>query len=143
MKKLNEFSTGNYGKALELAFYKMDDMLETESGKIELQKIKNGDSENDNFRGGDSYAGCTANVALIANNKLYVANAGDSRSVLGMSNESAFPMSEDHKPDNEGEKKRITQAGGFVTDGRVNGNLNLSRALGDLEYKSQKDRDRD
>ena len=41
------------------------------------------------------------------------------------------------------EKKRITQAGGFVTDGRVNGNLNLSRALGDLEYKSQKDSDRD
>ena len=37
MKKLNEFSTGNYWKALELAFYKMDDMLETESGKIQLQ----------------------------------------------------------------------------------------------------------
>lgn len=30
--------------------------------------------------------------------------------------------------------------GGFVSEGRVNGNLNLSRALGDLEYKSNKDR---
>jgi len=38
---------------LELAFYKMDDMLETESGKIELQKIKNGDSnDNSGFHGG-------------------------------------------------------------------------------------------
>ena len=27
------------------------------------------------------------------------------------------------------------QAGGFVADGRVNGSLNLSRALGDMEYK--------
>lgn len=27
------------------------------------------------------------------------------------------------------------QAGGFVADGRVNASLNLSRALGDLEYK--------
>jgi serine/threonine protein phosphatase PrpC len=45
-------------------------------------------------------------------------------------------MSEDHKPDNELEKKRISDAGGFVTEGRVNGNLNLSRALGDMEYKS-------
>jgi serine/threonine protein phosphatase PrpC len=27
------------------------------------------------------------------------------------------------------------KAGGFVADGRVNGSLNLSRALGDLEYK--------
>jgi serine/threonine protein phosphatase PrpC len=115
----------------------MDDMIETEPGRIELQKIKNGDSgDSDNFNKGDSYAGCTANVALIANNKLYVANAGDSRSVLGMSNDVAFPMSIDHKPDDEPEKRRITDAGGFVTDGRVNGNLNLSRALGDMEYKN-------
>lgn len=33
----------------------------------------------------------------------------------------------------------MTQAGGFVTDGRVNGSLNLSRALGDLEYKQTKE----
>jgi len=31
---------------------------------------------------------------------------------------------------------RITKAGGFVNHfGRVNGNLNLSRSLGDLKYK--------
>lgn len=30
------------------------------------------------------------------------------------------------------------QAGGFISDGRVNGSLNLSRALGDLEYKRDK-----
>lgn len=30
------------------------------------------------------------------------------------------------------------QAGGFISDGRVNGSLNLSRALGDLEYKRVK-----
>ena len=36
------------------------------------------------------------------------------------------------------EKNRIEKAGGFVSEGRVNGNLNLSRALGDLEYKSDK-----
>lgn len=49
-------------------------------------------------------------------------------------------MSEDHKPDDPAEKNRINMAGGFVSEGRVNGNLNLSRALGDLEYKSNKDR---
>lgn len=69
---------------------------------------------------------------------LYVANAGDSRSVLCRQNGDRFEnfdMSVDHKPDNTDEKKRIEKAGGFVSDGRVNGNLNLSRALGDLEYK--------
>jgi serine/threonine protein phosphatase PrpC len=33
----------------------------------------------------------------------------------------------------------LLQAGGFVTDGRVNGSLNLSRALGDMEYKQSAD----
>lgn len=52
-------------------------------------------------------------------------------------------MSEDHKPDNVLEKTRISDAGGFVSEGRVNGNLNLSRAMGDLEYKNNKDRAKD
>jgi len=33
------------------------------------------------------------------------------------------------------EKERIQKAGGYISDGRINGNLNLSRAIGDLEYK--------
>ena len=34
------------------------------------------------------------------------------------------------------EMSRITRAGGFVNQfGRVNGNLNLSRSIGDLKYK--------
>lgn len=44
-------------------------------------------------------------------------------------------MSIDHKPEMVAEKSRIEKAGGTVAGGRVNGNLNLSRALGDYEYK--------
>ena len=40
-------------------------------------------------------------------------------------------LSQDHKPEDEPELKRIKNAGGKVTpDGRVNGGLNLSRAIG-------------
>ena len=40
---------------------------------------------------------------------------------------------------NSGEKARICAAGGFVDFGRVNGNLALSRAIGDFEFKKSAD----
>ena len=81
--------------------------------------------------------GCTACVVLLTKDSIICANSGDSRCVLNR-NGQAIEMSEDHKPDNEGERKRIEQAGGFVEEGRVRGVLSLSRALGDLEYKQNK-----
>jgi len=84
-------------------------------------------------------SGCTAVAALITNDdKLYVANAGDSRSVLSVKGK-AKPLSFDHKPQNETEKSRIVAAGGYVSFGRVNGNLALARALGDFDYKKNPD----
>lgn len=41
-------------------------------------------------------------------------------------------MSKDHKPDLAVEKKRILEAGGYIQYGRVNGSLNLARAIGNL-----------
>jgi serine/threonine protein phosphatase PrpC len=86
-----------------------------------------------------STAGCTANVVLIHKNTIYCANAGDSRCVLSQEGV-LIGLSEDHKPENEIELERIKKAGGEVTaGGRINGNLNLSRALGDFDYKNNKD----
>lgn len=45
------------------------------------------------------------------------------------------PLSYDHKPVDPKESQRIIDAGGFVEFGRVNGNLALSRAIGDFEFK--------
>lgn len=42
----------------------------------------------------------------------------------------AYNLSRDHKPDLEVEKERILKAGGFIHAGRVNGSLNLARAIG-------------
>ena len=47
----------------------------------------------------------------------------------------ADPLSYDHKPEDPVEMERINKAGGTVSFGRVDGGLNLSRAIGDLEYK--------
>lgn len=76
-------------------------------------------------------AGTTAVVLLMTKDKYYVANIGDSRAVLCRSRQ-AIPLSTDHKPDNPSEHNRIQKAGGFVTEGRVNGTLSLSRSFGDF-----------
>ncbi|PAA80067.1 hypothetical protein BOX15_Mlig004716g2, partial [Macrostomum lignano] len=80
-------------------------------------------------------SGTTAVVALMVGDRLFVANAGDSRAVLSDAGV-AVDMSDDHKPEDEPERQRIETAGGHVTkEGRVNGGLNLSRAIGDHAYK--------
>ena len=50
----------------------------------------------------------------------------------------ARDLSIDHKPTLPGEKNRIIRADGEVSeDGRVNGTLALSRAIGDFEFKNK------
>ena len=86
-----------------------------------------------------SAVGCTACSALILQNEIIVANSGDSRAVLAKKVNKklvGIEMSNDHKPENKEEKERIEKAEGYVEDNRVNGILNLSRSIGDLEYKS-------
>ena len=71
---------------------------------------------------------------MINGAELFVANVGDSRAVVCREGR-AIDMSIDHKPEDEIEMNRIKKAGGAITeDGRVNGGLNLSRALGQFQF---------
>lgn len=74
-------------------------------------------------------------MALITKTDIYVANAGDTRCVIAAKNK-AKDLSHDHKPDLPTEKRRVERAGGFVEEGRVNGVIAISRAVGDWEYKN-------
>lgn len=93
------------------------------------------------------HVGCTAATCLIRAHDLIVASAGDSRVVLSRKGQ-AMDLSEDHKPGSPGEVKRIKAAGGFVmeqkfgphTIHRVNGELSVSRAIGDLRFKKDSSR---
>lgn len=82
--------------------------------------------------------GCTANVVLIKEGTVYVANAGDARCVAAIGGK-AVALSTDHKPTLSREKQRVIKAGFSVNgEGRIDGNLNLSRSIGDLRYKKNK-----
>ena len=64
------------------------------------------------------FSGTTAVMCTILGNVLTCANVGDSRVILGMLNDDGQlvvdEVSNDHKPDNPAEKKRIEEAGGRV-----------------------------
>eukprot|EP00968_Pinguiococcus_pyrenoidosus_P023077 scaffold3537_cov256-Pinguiococcus_pyrenoidosus.AAC.4 len=83
---------------------------------------------------GTSMAGSTATTALILRDRLWLANVGDSRTLLCRKGE-VYAFTLDHKPDREDEIARIKAAGGFVIHHRVLGELAVSRAFGDAEYK--------
>uniref|UniRef100_A0A8C8SRC9 Protein phosphatase 1G n=1 Tax=Pelusios castaneus TaxID=367368 RepID=A0A8C8SRC9_9SAUR len=113
-----------------------DDTEEAEEDEDEEEEMMLPGMEGKEEPGSDS--GTTAVVALIRGKQLIVANAGDSRCVVSEGGK-AVDMSYDHKPEDELELARIKNAGGKVTmDGRVNGGLNLSRAIGDHFYKRNK-----
>lgn len=65
---------------------------------------------------------------------MIVANAGDCRAVLGKRGR-AIEMSKDHKPNYASERQRIEKLGGAIYDGYLNGQLSVSRALGDWHMK--------
>ena len=84
-------------------------------------------------------SGSTLVCAVITPGHILCANVGDSRAVLSCgSHGEVVALSSDHKPTNVSERERIEGAGCFVAIDRVNGELAMSRALGDFRYKQAK-----
>ncbi|KAJ1440089.1 hypothetical protein SESBI_02326 [Sesbania bispinosa] len=83
-------------------------------------------------------SGTTALTAIIIGRSLLVANAGDCRAVLSRQGR-AIEMSKDHRPNCIKERKRIESLGGFIDDGYLNGQLGVTRALGDWHLEGMKE----
>uniref|UniRef100_A0A0N5AME6 PPM-type phosphatase domain-containing protein n=1 Tax=Syphacia muris TaxID=451379 RepID=A0A0N5AME6_9BILA len=84
--------------------------------------------------------GTTVTTILIVNNVLYCANIGDSRAVVcrskGGDSVVALQLTVDHSPLQFDERMRIQKAGGNVKDGRIMGVLEVSRSIGDGQFKA-------
>jgi len=112
----SEYDNGDVPEAIRKSFLQLDqNMLEDKEVRDEL-------------------AGSTGIIVLIKDNLIYCGNAGDSRAVASVGGR-AVSLSHDHKPSIQAERERIISAGGWVDWNRVNGNLALSRALGDFVFK--------
>lgn len=67
--------------------------------------------------------------------QVFIGHVGDCRAVLS-DDGVATQLTEDHKASNMYEKLRIEDAGGWISNGRVNGALGVSRAIGDIQFKN-------
>jgi protein phosphatase 1L len=135
----------DYEKAMRAALYKVDREVQRISHwsyqgstavAVWIHEEKASEEQSED---GEQHQPTTRRTVLAA-------NVGDSRAVL-CRNDTAWDLTRDHKPDDPGEQERIENLGGKVvwcgdTDKfgepileqgiyRVNGNLALSRAIGD------------
>ncbi|KAJ5386220.1 hypothetical protein N7509_008761 [Penicillium cosmopolitanum] len=127
-----EFKQGDYTGALKAALADEDGLL--------LESFKHDSAE-------PALSGSTAAICLInlTAGELVVSNLGDSHVLLAERDpKTECPyhirrITEAHKPETPSERARIKEAGGSVEMRkgvpRV-GSLNMSRALGDLQYKT-------
>jgi len=90
---------------------------------------------------GEWNCGCTATVALVHRQRssgrieVHVANVGDSRAVI-VGDSGVRRVSTDHKANTAQEARRVEKEGGVVRNGRVGGQLSISRSLGDHSLKA-------
>lgn len=121
---------GTYGRAAsDLANKGIRSYLE--ENKVSLDKIKDDDdmsaflkkmcnttqSKFKESTGDYQLSGTCAICILIKENKVYIANLGDSRAVIGNFSTdqiSALEVSIDHKPTRDGEKDRVLKSGGKI-----------------------------
>jgi integrin-linked kinase-associated serine/threonine phosphatase 2C len=122
-----EFKDGDYEAAIRVAFDRVDLFIKREA------------------RSGGWVSGTTAAVAVIADDRLYIGNLGDSEIILGRrrqiwsSKYDSLCVTQRHTPAESFEKTRIEAAGGTVSKDRINGQLAVSRAFGDIAYRDADD----
>ncbi|XP_066018119.1 uncharacterized protein [Pocillopora verrucosa] len=84
-------------------------------------------------------SGTTALAVAVIGSSIVVANAGDCRAVLSRAGRAQI-LTNDHRPSCPAERARVEAAGGTVTpDGYLNGDLSVSRAIGDFHLPGMKD----
>jgi len=78
--------------------------------------------------------GSTALCVALEGAEVMVANCGDCRAILCQGGQT-IGITRDHKPTDQEEQQRIINHGGNIIGGRLEGQLAVSRAFGNYEFK--------
>ncbi|XVF10097.1 hypothetical protein REPUB_Repub07fG0153800 [Reevesia pubescens] len=91
---------------------------------------------------GDEESGSTATLILIGKEVLFISHVGDSCVALSRAGKVEVPT-DSHRPYGSTkaslqEIRRIREAGGWIVNGRICGDIAVSRAFGDIRFKTKK-----
>ncbi|GMS84263.1 hypothetical protein PENTCL1PPCAC_6438 [Pristionchus entomophagus] len=84
--------------------------------------------------------GTTCTTLYLLNDVFYVANIGDSKAIVFRQKTDKnviVELTEDHNPQKYEERERIEKAGGVVKNGRIDGVIEVSRSIGDGQFKTR------
>ncbi|KAK3008528.1 hypothetical protein RJ639_013267 [Escallonia herrerae] len=87
-------------------------------------------------------SGATATAIFTGKDMLLISHVGDSSAVLSRSGK-AEVLTDSHRPYGRTkvslqEIRRINEAGGWIVNGRICGDISVSRAFGDMRFKTKK-----
>ncbi|XP_055825572.1 protein phosphatase 2C 57 [Solanum dulcamara] len=92
--------------------------------------------------GKEDESGATATALFVGNDTLIIAHVGDSSVVLSRSGKAEI-LTNSHRPYGNNkvslqEIRRINEAGGWIVNGRICNDISVSRAFGDMRFKTKK-----
>ena len=128
-KLVSDYLYNNYEKTLISILEKNNYNIE-KSIKESFKEIDNNLEKKPNTK----TIGSTATIILIDNNILYCANVGDSESYY-ISKDKIIKLTNLHNCNNKNEVERVKNSKGLIFGNRVFGMLNLTRSIGDFDFK--------
>jgi serine/threonine protein phosphatase PrpC len=126
-KRLEGKREADIPEALRAAFVEFDEHLDVTNGESTSHLHWLHPPEVSGY----SHAGTCAVVVLVTPTRVFVANIGDSQALA-----KGGRLTRVHRVSDSKEAARVFWAGGFVSEGRVNGRIVPTRAFGDFRYKA-------
>ncbi|XP_039250387.2 integrin-linked kinase-associated serine/threonine phosphatase 2C-like isoform X1 [Styela clava] len=128
MQKLPKYEVNNFPK-------EMKKMIFQSFKSVDEEFLKEASAQKPVWKDGT-----TVCCILLLDDTMYIMNLGDSKAILCRYNSEhkkhvSVSLSKDHNPTDYDERQRIQKLGGQVREGRVMGILEVSRSIGDGQYK--------
>lgn len=124
LEKYGDDSDENIKRALRFSFLQLNKEI---NGM--LSSVDNG-ADVENLSSADLLSGACSTIIYIKGEVMYAANLGDCTAILSKNNGDYLKLTREHVPSKREEYERIRISGGYVNNDRLDGVVNVSRAVG-------------